>query len=120
MGRKVLTAHLEDGACGWFVGTVFSSSVGVSYKKGKKGVPTATHVVEYKEKETRTNQGAGWQGGDRVLAQELRPRGVVAAPRAHLGSWRQLRSGVRELAGPGGQRAIECSGAQASDVCYHL
>ena len=24
---------------------------------------------------------------------------------------------MRELAGPGGQRAIECSGAQASDVC---
>ena len=39
-GRKVLTAHLEDGACGWFVGSVFTSSVGsvgVSYKKGKKG-----------------------------------------------------------------------------------
>ena len=29
-GRKVLTAHLEDGACGWFVGSVFTSSVGVS------------------------------------------------------------------------------------------
>ena len=37
----MLTAHLEDGACGWFVGSVFTmvftSSVGVSYKKGKKG-----------------------------------------------------------------------------------
>jgi hypothetical protein len=28
-GSKVLTAHLEDGACGWFVGSVFTSSVGV-------------------------------------------------------------------------------------------
>ena len=55
----MLTAQLEDGACGWFVGSVFTSSVGVSYKKGKKGVPTATHVVEYKEKETRTKALVG-------------------------------------------------------------
>ena len=68
VGRKVLTAHLEDGACGWFVGTVFSSSVGVLYKKGKKGVPTATHVVEYKEKETRTKALVG------KVAIELSPK----------------------------------------------
>ena len=23
VGRKVLTAHLEDGACGWFMGTEY-------------------------------------------------------------------------------------------------
>ena len=55
----MLTAHLEDGACGWFMGTVFTSSVGISYKKGKKGVPTATHIVEYKERETRTKALVG-------------------------------------------------------------
>ena len=56
VGRKVLTAHLEDGACGWFVGTVISSAVGKSWKKK---APTATHLVEYKEKETRTKKLVG-------------------------------------------------------------
>ena len=58
-GRKVLTAHLEDGACGWFVGSVFTSSVGALVQEGEEGVPTATHVVEYKEKETRTKALVG-------------------------------------------------------------
>ena len=31
----------------------------LSYKKGKKGIPTATHVVEYKAKETRTKALVG-------------------------------------------------------------
>ena len=34
---------------GWFVATVVSDAVG---KKDKKKTPTATHVVEYKQKET--------------------------------------------------------------------
>ena len=51
-----LTAHLEDGACGWFVGTVVSSGVS---KGWKKKAPTATHLVEYKEKETRTKKLVG-------------------------------------------------------------
>ena len=57
-GHGYLKIH-PPSPCGWFVGTVFSSSVGVSYKKGKKGIPTATHVVEYKEKETRTKALVG-------------------------------------------------------------
>ena len=55
----MLTAHLEDGACGWFVGSVFTSSVGALVHEGEEGVPTATHVVEYKEKETRTKALVG-------------------------------------------------------------
>ena len=55
-GRKVLTAHLEDGACGWFIGTVVSSVVG---KAWKKTAPTATHLVEYKERETKTKKLVG-------------------------------------------------------------
>ena len=56
VGRKVLTGHLEDGACGWFVGTVVSSAVG---KVWKKNAPTATHLVEYKEKDTKTKKLVG-------------------------------------------------------------
>ena len=55
-GRKVLTAHLEDGACGWFIGTVVNSVVG---KGWKKKAPTATHLIEYKEKETKTKKLVG-------------------------------------------------------------
>ena len=46
---QVLTARIDEGACGWFVATVVSDAVG---KKDKKKTPTATHVVEYKQKET--------------------------------------------------------------------
>ena len=56
VGRKVLTGHLEDGACEWFIGTVVSSAVGKSWKQS---TPTATHLVEYKEKETRTKKLVG-------------------------------------------------------------
>ena len=56
MGRKVLTGHLEDGACGWFVGTVVSSAIG---KAWKKNAPTATHLIEYKEKDTKTKKLVG-------------------------------------------------------------
>jgi hypothetical protein len=54
----VLTARLEDGACpgGWFMGTVVSSVVGNAWKKK---APTATHLVQYKEKETRTKKLVG-------------------------------------------------------------
>ena len=55
-GRKVLTAHLEDGANGWFIGTVVNSVVG---KGWKKKAPTATHLIEYKEKETKTKKLVG-------------------------------------------------------------
>ena len=48
-------------------------------QEGEEGVPTATHVVEYKEKETWTKALVGKV----AIARELRPRGprgVVAAP----------------------------------------
>ena len=32
VGRKVLTAQLEDDACGWYIGTVLSSAVGKAWK----------------------------------------------------------------------------------------
>ena len=38
------------------MGTVISSAVGKSWKKG---APTATHLVEYKEKETKTKKLVG-------------------------------------------------------------
>ena len=38
------------------MGTVVSSAVGKSWKKD---APTATHLVEYKEKETRTKKLVG-------------------------------------------------------------
>ena len=56
VGRKVLTAQLEDDACGWYMGTVVSSAVG---KAWKKILPTATHIIEYKQKETRTTKLVG-------------------------------------------------------------
>ena len=46
----------KDGACGWFIGTVVSSVVG---KAWKKTVPTATHLIEYKERETKTKKLVG-------------------------------------------------------------
>ena len=52
----MLTGHLEDGSCGWFMGTVVSSAVG---KLWKKNAPTATHLVEYKERETHTKKLVG-------------------------------------------------------------
>ena len=47
---------IDDGACGWFLGTVTSSAVGV---RDKKKVPTATHVVAYTKKETGTTHLVG-------------------------------------------------------------
>ena len=35
---QVLTARIDEGACGWFVATVVSDAVG---KKDKKKTPTA-------------------------------------------------------------------------------
>ena len=53
VGRKVLTARVDDGACGWFLGTIVSDVVG---KRDKAKVPTATHIIEFKQKETGTKQ----------------------------------------------------------------
>ena len=66
-GRKVLTAHLLDGAIGWFVGTVVTSAVGKSWKTGKNGVPTATNIIEFKQKDTGTKSLHG------KVAMELSP-----------------------------------------------
>ena len=41
--------HTWRDACGWFVATVVGDIIG---KSDKKKTPTATHVVEYKQKET--------------------------------------------------------------------
>ena len=51
VGRKVLTARIDDDATGWYIGTVVSDTLSASWKKG---VPTATHLVEYKKAETGT------------------------------------------------------------------
>ena len=48
-GRKILAAHLLDGATGWYPGTVQCFGVGASWKQ-----PEATHIVVYKKKETGT------------------------------------------------------------------
>ena len=64
---QVMTAHLLDGAVGWFVGTVVTSAVGKSWKTGKNGVPTATNVVEFKLKDTGTKSLNG------KVAMELSP-----------------------------------------------
>jgi hypothetical protein len=61
VGRRVLTARIDDGACGWFIGTVTGSGVG---KAVKKKVPTATHVIEYKTKETGTKVLNGKVGSE--------------------------------------------------------
>ena len=78
VGRKVLTGHLEDGACGWFMGTVISSAVGKSWKKG---APTATHLVEYKEKETKTKKVVGKAATELVCAcvQGRRPQPIATS-----------------------------------------
>ena len=61
VGRRVLTARIDDGACGWFIGSVIASGVG---KAMKKQVPTATHVIEYKKKETGTKALEGKVGSE--------------------------------------------------------
>ena len=48
-GRKILAAHLLDGATGWFMGTVQAFGVGPAWKQ-----PDATHIVVYKQAETKT------------------------------------------------------------------
>ena len=70
----MLAARIDDGACGWFIGTVIASGVG---KAMKKQVPTATHVIEYKKKETGTK--ARRQGGEQAFPRQLWRPGVVAA-----------------------------------------
>ena len=72
-GRKVLTAHLLDGAIGWFVGTVFSSAVSKSWKTGKNGVPTATNIVAFDKRETGRKELHG------KVAMELSPGKYGAA-----------------------------------------
>ena len=47
IGRKILAAHLLDGATGWYQGTTQCFGVGASWK-----VPDATHIVLYNKKET--------------------------------------------------------------------
>ncbi len=53
---QVLTARIDEDACGWFVATVVGDVIG---KNDKKKTPTATHVVEYKQKETGLRGLAG-------------------------------------------------------------
>ena len=53
-GRKILAAHLLDGATGWYVGTVQHFGVGSSWRQ-----PDATHIVIYSQKETGTKQLVG-------------------------------------------------------------
>ena len=48
-GRKILAAHILDGATGWYVGTIQNFGVGSVWK-----IPEATHIVLYKQKETGT------------------------------------------------------------------
>ena len=50
-GRKILAAHILDGATGWFMGTVQNFGVGASWKQ-----PDATHIVLYKKKETTVKE----------------------------------------------------------------
>ena len=52
---KVLTARIDE-PCGWFIGTVASDIVN---KTDKKKTPTATHMIEYKQKETGTRTLVG-------------------------------------------------------------
>ena len=52
--RKILAAHLLDGATGWYVGTVQHFGVGSSWRQ-----PDATHIVMYSQKETGTKHLAG-------------------------------------------------------------
>ena len=46
-GRKILAAHILDGATGWYMGTVQAFGVGPSWR-----MPEATHIVLYKTSET--------------------------------------------------------------------
>ena len=48
-GRRILAAHILDGATGWYIGTVQNFGVGASWKQ-----PDATHIVRYQRKETNT------------------------------------------------------------------
>ena len=50
-GRKILAAHILDGATGWYMGTVQNFGVGPAWKQ-----PDATHIVLYKKKETQLKQ----------------------------------------------------------------
>ena len=56
-GRKVLAAHILDGATGWYMGTVQNFGVGAAWKQ-----PEATHVVRY-QKKAHAHQGSGRAGG---------------------------------------------------------
>ena len=55
--RKILAAHLLDGATGWYVGTVQHFGVGSSWRQ-----PDATHIIMYSQKETGTKHLAGRVG----------------------------------------------------------
>ena len=50
------STRIDEDACGWFVATVVGDIIG---KSDKKKTPTATHVVEYKQKETGLRGLAG-------------------------------------------------------------
>ena len=50
-GRRILAAHILDGATGWYMGTVQNFGVGVSWKQ-----PDATHIVLYKKSETKLKE----------------------------------------------------------------
>ena len=53
-GRRVLAAHILDGATGWYIGTVQNFGVGAAWKQ-----PDATHIVRYQKKETGTKHLEG-------------------------------------------------------------
>ena len=48
-GRRILAAHILDGATGWYMGTVQNFGVGPKWR-----VPEATHIVQYKKSQTKT------------------------------------------------------------------
>ena len=53
-GRKILAAHLLNGATGWYMGTVQAFGVGAAWKQ-----PDATHIVIYKQAETKSKELVG-------------------------------------------------------------
>ena len=77
-GRKILAAHLLDGATGWFMGTVQAFGVGPAWKQ-----PDATHIVVSSVQAGRDqDQGARRARRLQAVGRELRRLGVVAASRA--------------------------------------
>ena len=53
-GRRVLAAHILDGATGWYMGTIQNFGVGAAWKQ-----PEATRIVRYQRKDTHTKELEG-------------------------------------------------------------